>query len=138
MNPATNVLLEGIRKSLTEAEVAIDAHANLADIIKVGDIFVVSWGYDQTNINFFEVIALKGKMAVVRGIEKKRVGTQGTSNVVVPAPGHYVTWGWGEQPKRVRPKMNCYKGAACFKTDYGTAYKWDGEAEHETMAEFGH
>ena len=33
--------------------------------IKVGDVFYTSWGYEQTNINFFEVIALKGKTQVV-------------------------------------------------------------------------
>lgn len=33
--------------------------------VKVGDIFEMSWGYEQTNIDFFEVVALKGKTQVV-------------------------------------------------------------------------
>lgn len=33
--------------------------------IKVGDVFYASWGYEQTNIDFFEVVALKGKTQVV-------------------------------------------------------------------------
>lgn len=32
--------------------------------IKVGDIFVVSWGYEQTNLNFYQVISLVGKTSV--------------------------------------------------------------------------
>lgn len=33
--------------------------------IKVGDIFYCSWGYEQTNVDFFQVVALKGKTQVV-------------------------------------------------------------------------
>ena len=33
--------------------------------IKVGDIFYTSWGYEQTNVDFFQVVALKGKTQVI-------------------------------------------------------------------------
>ncbi len=32
--------------------------------LQVGDIFYSSWGYDQTNIDFFEVVRLSGKQSV--------------------------------------------------------------------------
>ena len=32
--------------------------------VKVGDIFVSSWGYDQTNVDFFQVVALCGQSSV--------------------------------------------------------------------------
>ena len=32
--------------------------------VKVGDLFYSSWGYEQTNVNFFQVIALVGKASV--------------------------------------------------------------------------
>lgn len=32
--------------------------------VKVGDIFEASWGYEQTNVNFFQVIALVGETSV--------------------------------------------------------------------------
>lgn len=32
--------------------------------IKIGDVFSSSWGYDQTNVNFFQVIGLVGKNSV--------------------------------------------------------------------------
>ncbi len=35
------------------------------DGIHVGDIFYTSWGYDQTNIDFYQVVALRGKHTVV-------------------------------------------------------------------------
>ena len=33
--------------------------------VKIGDIFSYSWGYEQTNINYFQVVALKGEKSVV-------------------------------------------------------------------------
>lgn len=32
--------------------------------VKVGDLFVCDWGYEQTNINFFQVVALVGAQSV--------------------------------------------------------------------------
>ena len=32
--------------------------------VKVGDVFVATWGYEQTNNDFFQVIALAGKTSV--------------------------------------------------------------------------
>lgn len=44
---------------------------------KVGDIFVSSWGYDQTNIDFFQIIEKKAKTFVMRELESQTVYTTG-------------------------------------------------------------
>jgi len=45
--------------------------------VSVGDIFKASWGYDQTNINFFQVIALVGKCSVrVREVYPELISEQ--------------------------------------------------------------
>ena len=33
--------------------------------VKVGDVFYDSWGYEQTNIDFYQVVALRGKTQIV-------------------------------------------------------------------------
>lgn len=38
--------------------------AEAAKLVKVGDVFSCSWGYDQTNVDFFQVVALVGKGSV--------------------------------------------------------------------------
>lgn len=43
------------------AEKATDADVNG---VKVGDLFCMSWGYEQTNVDFFQVVALAGKTSV--------------------------------------------------------------------------
>lgn len=32
--------------------------------VKVGDLFSATWGYDQTNVDFFQVVSLAGKCSV--------------------------------------------------------------------------
>lgn len=60
---------------------------------KVGDIFHESWGYDQTNVNFYEVVEkASAHYAIVREICQNQVpGSQGFDCCNVrPAPGEYL------------------------------------------------
>jgi len=44
----------------------------LADV-KVGDLFYNSWGYDQTNLDFYQCVEKKGKTMTLRPIASKTV-----------------------------------------------------------------
>ncbi len=61
--------------------------------VKVGDIFVESWGYDQTNINFYEVVDVTRSSVRIVEIQKSRVEGTGYSDKVVPLPGVVKTRG---------------------------------------------
>ena len=41
--------------------------------IKLDDIFVSSWGYEQTNVNFYQVVGFKGKVVLLKEINKVKV-----------------------------------------------------------------
>ena len=60
--------------------------------VKIGDIFVYSWGYEQTNINYFQVVDLKGeKSVVIREIAKEIVNVDGyESYKVVPRKNEFL------------------------------------------------
>ena len=46
--------------------------------VKVGDIFHFSWGYEQTNANYFQVVALKGtKQVIIKEIAYEIAETTG-------------------------------------------------------------
>ena len=48
--------------------------------VKVGDLFSASWGYDQTNVDFFQVIALVGETSVrVREVNPPLLGESATA-----------------------------------------------------------
>ena len=50
--------------------------------VKVGDIFNCSWGYDQTNEDFFQVVALVGKESVrVREVNLVLASERATSSM---------------------------------------------------------
>jgi hypothetical protein len=40
---------------------------------KVGDIFRNSWGYDQTNVDYYQVVRVTAKYAIVRPISSQPV-----------------------------------------------------------------
>lgn len=46
--------------------------------VKIGDIFSFSWGYEQTNANYFQVVGLKGtRQVIIREIAYKITETTG-------------------------------------------------------------
>lgn len=66
--------------------------------VEVGDVLRSSWGYEQTNIDYFEVVGLVGKsMVEIRKIAAESEGTDWMQGKSVPAPGQYI----GEAMRRV-------------------------------------
>ena len=84
--------------------------------VSVGDVLVCSWGYEQTNIDFYEVVALNGaQSATLREIAASRaefaqLDMQGTAT---PEPGAFIG-----SPFIVR-----MRGEACMIASYKYAKK---------------
>lgn len=110
-----------------------DEKANFVHGLKVGDIMVCSWGYDQTNIDFYQVTDVRGKNVVIREIATKVVGDEGgPSERVMPALGHFV----GE-PMTKRPGGST--GHPSVKVhSFASAHLWDGQPERQTGGGYGH
>lgn len=74
--------------------------------LKVGDILRCSWGYDQTNIDFFEVVKVCGKAVVIREIAStgEYNGAQMTGECV-PVPGKFI----GEEKRKLVKQGNSVK-----------------------------
>jgi hypothetical protein len=58
--------------------------------LAVGDILRESWGYDQTNINYYEVVSVSGKRVTVREIAQTSQETGYMSGRCSPKPGDYI------------------------------------------------
>lgn len=65
--------------------------------VVVGDIFRCSWGYDQTNVDYFQVVGVSGKHALVQEIYQQRIEEGRDYGRCVPAPGAFVP---GSIPQR--------------------------------------
>lgn len=71
------IKMDAAAAEIKKARVA-DLRKNLVVPYQVGHIFYDSWGYDQTNINFYQVIEVKNKSVIMREIAKVIVeGSQG-------------------------------------------------------------
>lgn len=106
---------------------------------QIGDILVSSWGYDQTNVDFYQVIALTktGASVRLRKVSSKRIGGTTGSDHVVAAKDQFAD----SNPKGILRRVGSTwngKGYSCRIDDSETAYLWDGEAMHETAAGHGH
>lgn len=122
---------------LTIRVTVADALAFLAPAltVAVGDIFVASWGYDQTNLDWYEVVEVSasGGTATLREIGATRVGGGTGYNHVAPRAGQYI----GEAFKARVGKG--YRGQAYINDPHDHhAYAWDGFAKHETASGYGH
>jgi len=77
----------------------------LIEKVKAGDVFVTSWGYDQTNYDFImvESISPSGKTAICKRAETEYLGAEG-------------------QNDKVRPKYKGYGKSFRMKVDYSSEY----------------
>lgn len=142
--------------STERMQAKIDEHLNILDAwnkrkakmkaqrtaphdVKVGDVFRSSWGYDQTNIDFYEVTRLIGKSTVeVRPIAQDSMETLSMQGECVPLRGQYigeprqhrVSMAGGEPSIAVRSFANAYRmkpvavvaGVPMFQSSHWTAY----------------
>jgi hypothetical protein len=101
--------------------------------MKDGDILYSSWGYDQTNIDFYEVVGVVGKQVLIREVETKVVRRGHGADSVVPVPGRYI----GAVLKKIPQKG--YRGEPYVKvSDSQSAYPWDGKPKDRTAPGWGH
>ena len=103
--------------------------------IEVGDIYSSSWGYDQTNVDFYEVVAVTPGSVKIREVDAKIVEGKG----LVPAKGHFLEKShlrrFQDNVAVSKRPSSGYKGQATIKVrSYAWATPWDGEPEYDTTA----
>ena len=101
---------------------------------EVGDIFVASWGYGQTNVDAYQVVEKpSAHYAILKPIAMKPVeGSEGMDCCrVVPVKDSFCAKEthdsfWEDKDKPFRKKVSVY-GHITLDT-FASAYKWDGKA----------
>lgn len=103
--------------------------------VSVGDVFVTSWGYEQTNIDYFEVVEKHGQYVTVRPIASRTVEDTGWMQRTVEAvPGSYVDrCALIDDKPSARFKVKGTKDSPRIDlTSFASAYIWDGKPDNET------
>lgn len=94
---------------------------------KGGEVLSCSWGYDQTNVDYYEVVrVVSPKTVVLREINARHAG----GDHVTACPGDYVS----EKTITCRPHADGSVSLASYK--YAT--RWDGSPDYVTPLNAGH
>lgn len=88
--------------------------------IEVGSLFATCWGYDQTNVEWYEITSVKGSTVRLRQIAAQVSETGYMSGSTKPVKGAFI----GEELKRV------VRGTGIRIDDVVTAYPSDGSSRH--------
>ncbi len=100
--------------------------------VVIGEVFVASWGYEQTNIDFYQIVGVTAKNVKLRPIEQHKEWKKTDSGAEDRTAGGYAT-----------PIKDNFTGDA-FSRRYDNEYKsvkigdrnyarlWDGKAERFT------
>lgn len=97
-------------------------------------ILVCSWGYGQTNIDYYQVVAVSEKMVTVRKLKTRVVNSTQSSDSVVPVENEF-----DPHAKPIKRRVVVYDGVPRVKIEsYASARPWDGQARHQTSAMAGH
>jgi len=105
-----------------------EALKNLVNVAKVGDILDSSWGYDQTNIDFYEVVGVTAKSVKIEEIGQTLVEQTGyDSETVVPNRN-------SRSGKIMMKRIKSYNKNEYYVSiaSYAIASKWDGSPCHQS------
>ena len=119
------------RRAREKAQAREDAK-NFQHGYQIGDILYSSWGYDQTNIDYYQVTKLIGsKMIEIQEIQTKVVRSDRGADYVVAVKDRFVR---GERP--LKKRVNTNRSVKINSHTY--AYPWDGKPKYQTSAYAGH
>jgi len=96
--------------------------------VKVGDVIVNTWGYEQTNVDYYQVTRKTKKQVYVKAIssdikEDQQLMMQGKS---YPVLNSFV----GEELRKEPYEYDndgCLAGQVWFNFEYGTGQLWNGK-----------
>lgn len=113
-------------KAQARAEAAIK-RAEKAAGVHVGDIFVSSWGYEQTNVDFYKVLKLVGKLSmIVQKVTNQMVEgsteSHGMACKMVP--------GIGTVGEPFKARIGAYGSFKVRGSSYQSAHKWEGKPQY--------
>ena len=100
--------------------------------VKEGMIFHASWGYDQTNNDFYQVVAVNGRMVTVREIASQQTGESVGNSMaanVVALKDHFLE---NKEPLTKKIQFGSGSQPSLKMASYSYATPWDGRPCYES------
>jgi hypothetical protein len=127
---ALNEEIKGNRAWMEHKKKKQEERKSFSHGYKEGDFLYSSWGYEQTNVDFFQVIGLKGKSIIIREVMPREARSSRTQHYLVPWRNRWVR---GSQPMKRTPR-----GPSVKIDNVRRAWKWEGKPIRQTDSRFGH
>lgn len=111
---------------------ALQAVLKASDHFHIGEIIVNSWGYEQTNVEFYQVVEVLNKKIRVRELQQERIKGGEHSSMsceVLPIKDEFC----GDDLLLLSLKINPWGNndvAICNPQNYYFFRKWDGSSEY--------
>lgn len=140
------------RRRAAEQAAAIPAGQTLTQAlgIKRGDIYVNSWGYDQTNVDFYEVVRVTASKVELRPIGALDDSGDGPHDSLVPCRTYTreydvilgIDRGDKCKSRLCAISVHTYGGqlshSVVLRSGEHWASRWDGRRMYQTGAGYGH
>jgi hypothetical protein len=95
-------------------------------LVKVGDIFNNTWGYEQTNQDYYQLIEMRGQIGIFREIAQERQPTAWLQGDCKPIKDHFI----GEP---FRKKIQFQSNKPFIKMECGWCGLWNGLTNYFTQ-----
>jgi hypothetical protein len=112
-----------VRRSIGGKRFYAGQGSRVANAVTTGDIIYDTWGYEQTNASFWQIVGKVGKGSIaIRPIDSKQweVGYQTMAGYATPIKNAFTG------PVQVK-RVQTYRGRPYIKVDTGGATLWDGK-----------
>lgn len=91
--------------------------------IEIGTILSYSWGYEQTNVDFFQVVKVTAKTVQIREIDKKTEYDNNLRGINLPKINSF-------KGEPMRKKVNVDGDKEYINMDHGIAKVWNGKKQN--------
>lgn len=148
MKKVEETISNAVSRKKTQEE--YKAKRNQPHTLKVGDILYASWGYDQTNIDFFKVVDLVGKTQVkIIGVDTEIESVPGCESQDLATPASSSSQA-NIFTRKYNPTLKKYEPITLLKKVNGSdnsirisSYAWatpykPGQNLYQTASGFGH
>jgi hypothetical protein len=125
MNNQVTSWLAGIKKNEAEKQERAAKKVNFKTTLKVGDILLGTWGYEQTNATWLQVTAILGdKRIKVRQIKKTYQATGDMNGYEMPIKDSFT-----DKPEMTKTVSLGYLDREQIKHEHSEPTLWDGQRQ---------
>lgn len=112
--------LKKIQREEEAKQAEIKEQKEFATSLKTGDILVSSWGYEQTNVNYYQIVQKKGMTVIIQEIAKKITSTEYQDGEAMPLKDHF----------KGKPEKRRIGAGYIRVSTFDSCHPWNGEADY--------